>query len=72
MAATLNDVIKLADQLSLADRERLLSYLLEQRKDPSQLNQEEFEALLDAATISTAVIGNISDRREDWYGDDGR
>jgi len=72
MAARLDDVIKLADQLSVADRERLLAHLLEQRKDPRHLSQEEFEALLDAATISTPVLGDISNRREDWYGDDGR
>lgn len=41
-------------------------------KDPRDLTADEFEALLDAATLTAPVARDISNRREDWYGDDGR
>jgi hypothetical protein len=72
MNATLDAVIHLADQLSLADRELLITHLLEMRKDPRDLTLDEFEALLDAATVTAPIERDISNRREDWYGDDGR
>ena len=72
MAVTLEEVIKLADQLSIVDREGLISHLLRKRKNPNDLTMEEFKALLEAAILPGGPGPDYSDRREDWYGDDGR
>ena len=69
--ATYDDVVKLAEQLSPADQIALIQHLLEAAgKRPT--TQDEWTMLLDAVTSNAQPGLILSDRQEDWYGDDGR
>jgi hypothetical protein len=64
------EVRRMADQLSHDEREALIVYLLKER--PTQkLSTEEWTALFNASILPGRIEG-FSDRREDWYDDDGR
>jgi hypothetical protein len=65
-------VVALVEQLSPEQQTDLLTRLLEKSK-MRQLTSQERKALLESITIDLgAVLPGYSDRREDWYGDDGR
>jgi hypothetical protein len=65
------EVRRMADQLSHAERQALILYLLE-ATEGEELTTEDRMALFDASMISGVFMPDYSDRREDWYGDDGR
>jgi hypothetical protein len=72
MAVTLEQVLELARQLSETDKQVLVAELSELAKDPRELTQDEFEALIDDMVLPGKPADYISDRRIDWYSDDGR
>ena len=70
-AITFEEVARLADQLSPEDRQALITRLQE-RSQHRKLSPEEWNVLLNSITISIPPGPKFSDRREDWYDDDGR
>jgi hypothetical protein len=65
-------LIELVDQLPEDQKEKLVQHLLK-KKEERELSIEEKLALLDSMVVSVgAILPGYSDRREDWYGDDGR
>jgi hypothetical protein len=72
VAVTLEQVLEMARQLSEADKQTLVAELLESVKDPRELTQDEFEALIDDMVLPGKPANYSSDRRIDWYSDDGR
>lgn len=68
---TFEEVAKLADKLSPEDRQALITHLQE-RTQHRKLRPEEWNALLNSITISIPPGPKFSDKREDWYDDDGR
>lgn len=66
-----DEVAKLAEQLSPAEQQALivrLQVLAQQRT----LTKDEWWTLLDSITVNVPPGPSFSDRREDWYSDDGR
>jgi len=58
--------------LSVQERQTAAAYLLELAKIRSLANAERY-LLLEVSMIDTLELPtDFSDRREDWYGDDGR
>jgi hypothetical protein len=68
---TYDEVVKLVDQLSPTEQQSLIAYLQSLAKRQS-LNKEEWKALLKASVLSIPAGEPFSDRREDWYDEDGR
>jgi hypothetical protein len=70
-SVTYDEVVKLAEQLSPADQQALVAHLqvIARRRE---LSFEEWSLLFDSIKDDTPVIADFSNRREDWYGDDGR
>jgi hypothetical protein len=70
-AAMYEEVVKLAKQLSPVEQQALIAHLqsLSKRR---KLTNEEWKALLRASILSVPVKEDFSNRREDWYDDDGR
>jgi hypothetical protein len=69
--ATLDEVLRLAEQLSQQDQQALIAHLQavsQQRK----LSFQEWKTLYDSLKMHTPVLKDFSNRREDWYEDDGR
>lgn len=65
-------LVALVEQLSPEQQSDLLARLLEKSRT-RQLTSQERKALLESMTIDLgSVLPGYSDRREDWYGDDGR
>ena len=65
-------VLKLVERLSEAQQRTLMLHLLRQFA-PSALSPEDKIRLLHSMSIDLGPISpDYSDRREDWYGDDGR
>jgi hypothetical protein len=64
-------VVKLAEQLSPEAQKALIEHLQEIAKQ-RELSFEEWKTKFDALKIDTPVVGDFSDRRSDWYDDDGR
>lgn len=69
--ASYEEVVKLAEQLSRPERDKLIAHL-QKRAQNRKLSVEEWTALLDSITVNTPVLTEPSNRREDWYGEDGR
>ncbi len=65
------EVVKLTEMLSQADKDRLMQYLREKKQEQA-LSLEEWWARLEAVRYRIAPGPNFSDRRQDWYDDDGR
>lgn len=66
------NLVELVEQLSEAQQQDLLMRLLE-KANARQLSKEEKRALLDSMALDLGeVSSDYSDRRADWYGDDGR
>lgn len=65
-------VVALVEQLSPEQQTDLLVRLIEKSKT-RRLTGQERKAVLEAMTLDLgAVVLGYSDRREDWYSDDGR
>ncbi len=65
-------LVTLVEQLRDEQQHYLLQRLLEKSK-ARHLSIDDRLKLLDSLVIDSAVvITDYSDRREDWYGDDGR
>ncbi len=65
-------LLELIDQLSETQQQDLLQRLLK-KANSAELSKEEKQALLDAMAIDVGEVSSgYSDRRSDWYGDDGR
>ncbi len=65
-------LVALVEQLSPEQQTDLLARLLEKSRT-RQLTSQERKALLESMTIDLGeVLPGYSDRREDWYSDDGR
>jgi hypothetical protein len=64
-------LVRLVKQLSDAQQNALIAELLNERAQ-HPLNAEEKIQRLDAAKLHNAVNEEMSIRRVDWYGDDGR
>ncbi|MCA0455563.1 MAG: hypothetical protein LCI00_16430 [Chloroflexi bacterium] len=67
---TSDEVVKWAEQLPPAEQQALITRLQAVVKQPT-LNQDEWQSLLKSITIHSPAAAHFSDRREDWYGDDG-
>lgn len=65
------DVLRLAEQLTLEEQKTLLDQL-QQRVQDKKRSKEERKARLEAVMIKAPVLHEPSPRREDWYDDDGR
>lgn len=61
---TFEEVAKLADRLSPEDRQALIAHLQE-RSQQRELSFEEWEVLYDSLKVSTPVLQDFSNRRED-------
>jgi hypothetical protein len=69
---TYETLVELVEQLPSDQRQALLARLLEKTKT-RPLNVDERKALFESMIVDLgAVSAQYSDRREDWYGDDGR
>ncbi len=64
-------VVRLAEQLSAEEQRALIEHLQEIARQ-RELSFEEWKALFDSLKIRTPLVGDFSDRRADWYDDDGR
>lgn len=66
-------LVTLVDQLPEEQKAELLRKLLQNLK-PAELSAEDKVRLLKAIQSNTPLAegAEFSDRREDWYGDDGR
>jgi len=69
-------VVQLAEQLTVEQQQQLISRLLVQNSQQQRLTAEEKMQILRAARVHAETESNkqidMSDRREDWYGEDGR
>jgi len=69
-------VVQLAEQLTVEQQQQLISRLLVQKSQQQRLSAEEKMQILRAARVHAETEINkqidMSDRREDWYGEDGR
>jgi hypothetical protein len=67
-----DEVVSLAEKLTPEEREALGKRLLEKPEKP-KMSAEEFRQWFESLAFDAgAVLEGYSDRREDWYGDDGR
>jgi len=64
-------LVTLVDQLPDQERSRLLNHLLKRAKT-RHLTPDEKKAILRSMVSDAAIGPGYSDRREDWYDDDGR
>lgn len=60
-------VIHLTERLAQQRQDRLI-----EAASTRELTVEEWKALFDMTVIHTPPLADFSNRREDWYGDDGR
>jgi hypothetical protein len=66
------EVLSLAEKLTPEERASLIRHLQEQSRK-RKLSAAEFSAWLESISIDVGPLSeDWSDRREDWYGDDGR
>ena len=68
---TYEDVLKLAEQLTLEEQQTLLDQL-QQRVEDKKRAKEEWKRRFEAVILRAPVLQEPSPRREDWYDDDGR
>ena len=68
---TYQEVVRLAEQLTVDDQRALVDHLqgLAQQRD---LTFAEWKTLFDSLKSDAELVQDFSDRREDWYDDDGR
>lgn len=68
---TYDEMIRNVEHLTPEVRQGLIVYLQECAKH-RELSFDEWVILFDSIKINIPVGPNFSDRREDWYDDDGR
>lgn len=66
-----DEVAKLAEQLSPAEQQALIARLQVLAQERS-LTKDEWWTLLDSITVNIPPGAAFSDRRGDWYNEDGR
>lgn len=72
MSQVVYDVVtRLIEHLSLTEQKTLLDHL-QTVVQTRTLSFEEWKAVFDSLKIDTPIVGEFSDRRVDWYNDDGR
>jgi hypothetical protein len=65
------DVVKMVEQLS-PDEQQALVVRLQEMKKQNNLSSDEWRTLLNSIKVNIPPGPAFSDRRQDWYGDDGR
>lgn len=65
--ATFDEVVRLAEQLSVEEQRALIDYL--QQRTGGQTSFAEWKALFESAVIHTPVQGDFPLDRESWYDD---
>jgi hypothetical protein len=67
-------VVQLVEQLTEEQQQALAAQILARQAPQQPLTAEEKMQILRAARVHTPANQSVdmSDRREDWYGDDGR
>lgn len=68
---TFDEMIQQVDQLTSEERQALIVHLQECAKH-RELSFEEWVILFDSIKINIPAGPNFSDRREDWYDENGR
>lgn len=68
---TSDEVIKWAEQLPLTEQQTLIARLQAVIKHRT-LKDNEWQSLLQSITVNIPPAAHFSDRREDWYDDNGR
>ena len=61
----------MAEPLSSEEKRAWIEHLVEIAKE-RKLSFEEWKAIFESIVDDTPIIGEFSDRRVDWYDDDGR
>jgi chemotaxis regulatin CheY-phosphate phosphatase CheZ len=69
--ALYTQVIELIEQLSPIQQQALIIHLQGLSKQ-RELNKSEQKSLLRASILNKPIKHDVSNRREDWYDDDGR
>jgi hypothetical protein len=73
-----DELVEAVKRLTVHEKELLKAKLEEgvveeEKPDPSRLSSEEFSLILDEMVIDVGeMLPTYSDRRQDWYDDDGR
>jgi hypothetical protein len=71
-AVNFEEVVHLVERLTRQEQRKLLRHL-QTLADQRELTVDEKKALLDSVVIDAGPISpHYSDRREDWYDDDGQ
>jgi len=68
--AVYDAVLLLVEELTPGEREALAIRLKD--ANPNHLATNDWQARFAGLISDVPVVGELSDRREDWYGDDGR
>lgn len=68
---TYEEVVRLAEQLTVDEQRELIAHL-EELAQHQALSAAEWDTLLISARVSIPPGPDFSDRRADWYDDDGR
>lgn len=64
-------LLDLVDQLSDEQRHMLMRHI--QQSEDTAVTQDEWKTLFESTLLDLGpVVSDFSNRREDWYGDDGR
>jgi hypothetical protein len=72
MSVLYEEVVSLVDQLTPEEQRAIVDHVLEKPKKP-KLSADEFRQWLESLAYDVGSVSTgYSDRREDWYGDDGR
>lgn len=69
MQAIYEQVVQLVEQLSVEERQRLVAHI-QDMSEPRVLNPSEWEALVDAITVTLPLGADFSSDRSDWYDDE--
>ena len=70
-SSTYDQVVKLTEALTNVERQALITHL-QQQSQKRPLTSQEWRTLFEANMIRMPVLRDFSNRRDDWYGDDGR
>lgn len=69
MQVTYEQVVQLVEQLSVAERQRLVVHI-QQLSTEQDLSLRDWEALLDSITVRLPLGTDFSTDRADWYDDE--
>lgn len=74
-SVTYEAVVKQAEQLTPQEQQALIEHLQAHTQEAEQDAELDFDtwlAIFNSLKISTPVLKDFSNRRVDWYNDDGR